>query len=239
MRLATMQQLPRKGKKKRGSRGSGKGSADYPVSQGLGRAIPRWNIGEDTLLGLAAAQRRTLAFTKVASASTNGTGGYGEFTYQLNSAYLVDGASSATGYAKYMGFYSKCFVVGARVMARGVVINNATTHGAAVGLVVSTNNTSFAGLVPAIENGMCDWVTVFNIPDRFELNQAVDVKKFLHKPNVLDDPQLFSTSVALPGQAINLHLFIQATGTTAAAINSDIVLEFLFDCVFTDPIPFS
>lgn len=68
------------------------------------------------------------------------------------------------------------------------MVNNASTSGLVTGLVISTNNTSFANLYAAIENGMCKWDTMFNIPDRFTYVESVDVKKFLNKPNVLDDP---------------------------------------------------
>jgi hypothetical protein len=35
------------------------------------------------------------------------------------------------------------------------------------------------------------------------------------------------------------HLGVQALGTTAAAIDTEYVAEILYDCVFTDPIPFT
>jgi len=236
-----MQEFPAKrGKKMRGSRGrGGRASQDFPDTQGRSSLVPRFNLGKDTLLGLAASQRRTLAFTRVLNLSTGATGGYQEAAFTINSGYHIDGSLDATGYDKYMAFYSKCFVVASRVLVRGVVIDNATTEGVVVGCTVSTNNTSFAALSPAIENGMADWEVVFNVPDRFVLNQSVDVKKFLHKPNVLDDPQLFCTASALPGQVVDAHFWAQATGTTGATIKLQTVIEVLIDCVFTDPIPFT
>ncbi len=225
-----------KTKTKRGGR-SKPSSSDMPVSAGRGRAVPRANLGSDTLLGLAQSQRRTLPF--VAAVSLVQTGGaYTESPILLNSAYHTYSSTDATGYQKYMAFYSKCFVVGATIVAKGVVIDNASTSGVVVGLTVSTNSTSFASYAAAIENGMCTWDVVFNIPDRIHLTQSVDVKRFLNKPNVLDDPQLFSTATGFPTQAIDAHLFSQCIdGTTSVAVK--FVVEVLFDCIFTDPIPFT
>ncbi len=224
-------------KSKRGRRSNLPSSSDMAVSAGRGRSVPRASLGSDTLLGLAQSQRRTLALSyNVIPAMTSG--GYGEQTILLNSAYQPFAATSAIGYAKYMAFYSKCFVVGATLQLKGVVVDNASTSGVATGVTISTNATSFATASAAIENGMCSWDVVFNIPDRIHFTQSVDVKKFLNKPNVLDDPQLYSTATAPPGQLIDAHVWAAClTGTTNVTVQY--LFEVLYDCIFTDPIPFT
>jgi len=230
-------------KSKRKARGkktgkSGKtGSSDLATSAGRGRGVPRMSMGQDTLLGLAQSQRRTLPFV-VDTQISGAAGAYATSLFVLNGPFIPNGGASAVGFAKYMAFYSKCYVIGAAIRVHGVVIDNAATSGLACGLTVTTNNTSLASLNGAIANGMCDWTVVFNIPDRVTFNESVDVSKFLNKPRVLDDPQLFCTSAANPTQVVIGHLWTQATsGATAIAFTA--VVEILFDCVFTDPIPFT
>jgi len=226
----------KKGKKgKGGSRG--KASQDFASTPGRGPNVPRMNLGRDTLLGLAQSQRRTLSF--VGSAAISGAAGvYAENTVNMNNAFSVFGGASAIGYAKYMAFYSKCFVLGSTIHAKGVVIDNAATAGLVAGVTLSTNSTSLASFPAAIENGMCDWTVAFNLPDRFDFKQSVEVSKFLNKPRILDDPQLFSTSSASPTQLVVAHIWTQPTGG-ATAINFSVVFQVDLDCVFTDPIPFT
>ncbi len=157
----------------------------------------------------------------------------------LNGAYQPISGQSPAGYAKYMAFYTKAYVVGATMVVKGVVINNSTNAGCNVGVTVSTNNTSFASSIAAIENGMCQWDVIFNLPDRFSFRESVDVKKFLNKPNVLDDPQLYSAAAANPAQVIDAHVWSEAQATTGAAITVRTTVELLLDVIFTDPLPFT
>ncbi len=229
-------------KAKKASKRSKKGGAKAPYSEravlaGRGRNIPRANLGTETLLAVPQSQRVTLAGTYYGTLSTGATGGYAEATFPLNNPY--NGGSSFTGFAKYMQFYSKCFALGSRIMVRGVVANNATTAGLIVGVSVSTNGTSLGSAGAAIDAGLVAWEVAFNIPDRVHLQEGVDTARFLNKPRVLDDPQLFCTATAGPGQLLIAHLWVQATSATAAAINFPYVVEILTDAVFTDPIPFT
>jgi len=155
----------------------------------------------------------------------------------MNSAY--QGGAPAGGFSKYMAFYSKCFVVGATSIGRGVVVNNAEASGLVMGACVTTNSNSLTTAAAAISNGMCSWHNVFNIPDRVQTTNSVDVSRFLNKPRVLDDPQLFCTTSADPTQVVVLHLFVQSNVATAGAILTTWTLETYFDCIFTDPIPFT
>jgi len=222
--------------KKTGKQGKS-GSSDLALVAGRGRAIPRMSMGQDTLLGLAQSQRRTLAYA-ASSAVSGAAGAYAESTYTLNNPFSPTGGTPAVGFAKYMAFYSKCYVIGAAIRAHGVVIDNATTAGLACGLTISTSTTSLASSNAAITNGMANWTVVFNVPDRVTFDEAVDVSKFLNKPRVLDDPQLYCTASAGPAQVIVAHLWTQAlSGATVIAFQA--AWEILFDCVFTDPIPFT
>lgn len=211
-------------------------SSDLAISAGRGKNIPRRGLGHDTLLGLAQSQRRTLAYVAGFTLTSGTAGAYAEQTFLLNSTFNVNGGTPAIGFAKYMAFYSKAFVLGARVKIVGALqpLNAAVM---VVGCSVSTNATSFLGFAAAIENGMCDYQVANTNPDRVVLNNAVDVAKFLNKPRVLDDPQLYCTALANPAQLIVLHVFLQDLLTVTTSF--DYVVEIEFDVVFTDPIPFT
>jgi len=142
-------------------------------------------MGADTLLGIARSTRRILTRVGGVNLDTGATGGYAETTFTLNDPY--NGGTSAVGYAKYMAFYSKCYVVGASIVVKGI-LEAAVGFGNINGLTTTTNATSLGTAASAIANGMCDWRVVYTNPDRIQLVQAVDVKKFLNKPIVLDDP---------------------------------------------------
>jgi hypothetical protein len=213
-------------------------SSDLAISAGRGANIPRAGLGRDTLLGLAQSQRRTLAYTINTAVPAGAAGAYAEATtITLNNLFSPNGAGSAVGFAKYMAFYSKAWVIGARALLRGVVASSSTAT--AVALVITTNNTSLGSMVAAIDNGMCDWMVSLTNPDRVTLNQSVDIARFLNKPKVLDDPQLFCTSAAGPSQLVVAHVGIQDVGAFATATTLDYVIELTFDVVFTDPIPFT
>ncbi len=198
-----------------------------------GRSVPNPNAGAVALLGVARSQRRTLSFAKTASVSVT-TLNYSEATFYLNSGYQTDGVTNAVGFSKYMAFFSKCFVVGGAARL-SVTVNNAQP--CLCGLVVTTNTTSLGSGSAAIENGMCQWDRINSHPDTKTFTQRVNTSKFLTKPKVLDDPQLFCTSGALPGQVIVGHVFISNDGASTASLNY--TLEVLLECVFTDPIPFT
>lgn len=226
-----------KGKSGRKLRGSNQAtSADLAGPQGRGPAIPPLSMGNDTLLGVARSIRRILPRVATVVQATGGTGGYAESTVVLNDAY--NGGTSAIGYTKYMAFYSKCFVVGASLVHKAVVTSPAA-KGCILGITTTTNSTTLGSYSAAIGNGMCEYRVAFANPDRVQLTAAVDVKRFLNKPFVLDDPQLFSTSSASPSQLAVAHFWIQSTSTTAATQTAEGAYELLLDCVFTDPIPFT
>jgi len=226
----------RKGKGKRG--GGLPASSDLSVAAGRGRNIPRANLGRDTLLGLAQSQRRTLCLVSAASFATGAGTTYQEAQFILNGVFNVVSGQQPVGFAKYMAFYSKAFVLGAHAHVRGAGRAITTQAVYSIGCNVSTNSTPFASTQAAIENGMVDYRVCLTNPDRFDLSNAVDVAKFLNKPRILDDPQLFSTSAANPTQLVVLHVFGQNIGTPSS-VDVEYLVEMEFDVVFTDPIPFT
>jgi len=183
--------------------------------------------------------RRTLDFSKTYSLhSTSGT--YTELFLYLNNAYAVDGSSSAIGYAKYMGFYNKCYVIGARVVVKGAVQLDGTGEppGNFCGLAVTTDVTSFASQAALIEGGFCRWTVTGASPCTYTITESVDVGRFLHKVKLLDDPSLYSTASASPAQVIVAHVGSATLSTSYSSYNL-LVAEVELECVFTDPIIFS
>jgi hypothetical protein len=182
---------------------------------------------------------------------TQSGGAYPSLTYKeflvviLNSPYDPDnaiGGTSAQGYAKYMAFYSKCFVLGARLKVKGIrasvgnagIPSGTTTCGA----TITTNTTSLGSVDSAIQDGLCDYEMVGVNPDRTYQELSVDIAKFVDKPDLLDDSQFFCTSSANPSQLIVAHIWgINFSASTTEVWNISVEVE--FDCVFTDPIPFT
>jgi len=234
--------MPRKSKKQPGGQRKGRGqasaaSSELAISAGRGSHVPRLNLGRDTLLGIAQSQRRTLSF----SAQQTLTSTAAAFTvqdYVLNNLFtpFTGSSASAAGFLKYMAFYSKAWVLGARIRVRGVV--SATSLAPAiVGIVIVTNGTSVLSSENAIQNGMCDWMVSGVNPDRVTLSQAVDVGRFMNKPNILDDPQFYNVVNAGPSQLVVAQIFNQAVTSTQTAFTY--VTEVEYDVVFTDPIIFT
>jgi len=164
---------------------------------------------------------------------------YGEYTQIMNSAY--NGGGVAAGYAKLMAFYSKCFVLGARIrvdFALSDTSSGATnTEPTVFGVTITTNSTTLGTITKAIEAGLCDWRELIQNPDSASLTLGVDIAKFLDKPQVLDDSQLFSTSGADPSQVVVAHIWAQNVSSISSVLFTTYLLE--YDCVFTDPIPFT
>ncbi len=206
---------------------------------GKGPGVPRPAVGVDRPFGVSQYLRRTLDFAKIYQLHS-ATGGYTELYVVLNDAYHVDSSNSAIGYAKYMQFYSKCFVIGARVrVSYGVIADGAGDPPiTASGLAVTTDSSSFATLEALIEGGFCRWKVTSSSPSSATLTESVDTGRFLHKPKVLDDPQLFSTASSSPGQFIVAHFGTRTLGTSYSAYVQAMV-EVEMECVFTDPIVFS
>jgi hypothetical protein len=161
-----------------------------------------------------------------------------EGLFTLNGAYQPVGGSSPAGYAKYMAFYSKAFVLGARIRLRGTGRALTTPGCYGVGVCVTTNATGLGSITAAIDNGMVDYRIMLSNPDHFDISQSVEVSKFLNKPRVLDDPQLFSTNASNPVQVVVAHFFAQNIGTPSS-IEVEAIAEIEMDVVFTDPIPFT
>jgi hypothetical protein len=235
LRLAKTQlQLVKMGKKS--TRKGGKSDAMSSKNPTRGRGVPS-SLGADHLLGVSQSLVRELVIAGSGTLNPVAAGGYTEFLTYLNSAYSAAGGSNMDGFGKYMAFYSKCFTVGAKLRVTFTVLDN-NTYPVVVGVVTTTNSTSLGSAVAAIQNGICQWDQLFLNPNTRTFTTSLDVANFLHKPRVLDDPQLFATASAQPTQQILAHVFAQnnaPTGTQALTYTFELVEK----CIFTDPIPFS
>jgi hypothetical protein len=198
-----------------------------------GRGVPRLTMGADHLLGVAQSLTRELAYVYSGTLSPVAAGGYTENLVRLNDAYTAQ----PDGFGKYVAFYSKCFVVGTRLRVCLTVLDN-NTYPVVVGVTTSTNTSSLSSSPLAITNGMSQWNQLFLNPNSVNFRSSMDVANFLHKPRVLDDPQLFCTASAAPTQGVFAHIWAQnnaPTGTQALVFTYELIQK----CIFTDPIPFS
>lgn len=218
------------GKKKAGNipppRGGGVTQSSY---------VPRSDYVSRNVAGVQQSTRQTLVLTVNSSLTATVSTYTEQAVFLMNTGfrpYLGLGAA-ATGFDKWMTFYSKCFVMGARVKIQAVC----ATQPCILGLCVTTNASALANLTQAMDAGLCQHVVCFTNPDHHSFNESIDVGKFLHKSKVLDDAQLFCTATADPSQVICAHFF--AYGLGASNTTGYWTGQITVDCVFTDPIPFT
>lgn len=213
-----------KGKKPRAeSRATGGGIIIPPVTAFLHRVA-----------GVPTTQRRTLCFTEIFGTAgttfqSGAAGAYAELVFPLNSAY--NGGNFAALYNTYLGWYNKCFVVGARAKLTG---DYAAGSPMAIGMTVTAYSASLTSAVNAVSRGHTELVVASSYPDRVSLTQTVDVAQFFTKKDVLDDPNFSSTSSADPAEIAYLHLWMQSCNSTQAGCQG--ILELYYDCIFTDPV---
>jgi len=187
----------------------------------------------------------TLAWSKFVSDSVAAGVASERATVILNSPFDPDaalGGISAQGFAKLMAFYSKCFTLRARISVQVVGVGVSQTGIPESPIVyllgVTTNSTSLGSLEQGIQEGLSDYQLVNCNPDRATLFQNVDIGAFLGKPDVLDDPQLFCTNAANPGQVVVGHFFV-ANGSSINAAPFVYLMTVEYDVCFTDPVPFT
>lgn len=239
--------MPSKSKKKMAGRGPRRGGGGANQEQNRGPVFVGGsgltNFLARNLMGTNQSRRGTLAWGNSGSFSLT-LGDYNESVATLNNPYDPDptlGGESATGFAKWMAFFSKCFVTRARwradyavlLQTSGLAPNVAPTY---VGATVTTNSSSLAGFTAAVTNGLSQFRLLAQNPDTCKFEGIVDIGRFLNKPQVLDDPDLFCTASASPAQIICLHSWAENTSANSTVLYS-IIVE--FDCVFTDPVVFT
>jgi hypothetical protein len=186
--------------------------------------------------------RKTLTFTYQTSYGLAAATYAEPIVINLNSPYDPDiaaGGASAQGYAKLIAFYSKCYVVGTRMKVKAVNYDTTLPRPPIIaGITVSTNSGTLGSYTAATQVGLVDYDVVGTNPDHFKREVSLDVAKFLDKPNILDDPELYGTSGSGPLSAIYGHFWLQnMSGVTTSYIGY--IVEVTYDCVFTDPIPFT
>jgi hypothetical protein len=197
------------------------------------------------MAGVPQTRRQTLAW----SYSNTATFGAATFTnliqVVLNSPYdpdLAVGGNSAQGFAKMMAFYSKCYCTASRIKLSGVNLSGTGVAAGdsvlAAGLTITTTSNSLATVEFAINVGLSEYKLIGSSPDHYMFSQGLDVGKFLNKPRVLDDPTLFCTSSANPGEIIVGHCWVKNLAS-AGTFYTSFIVEVEFDCIFTDPLPFA
>jgi len=229
--------LPKNNQKNRSARRGNKKRASGPTQSNV---VPRADFSRLHISTVPQTQRQTLIWTYATELTYTTT--YAENAFLMNSPYDPDtafGGTQPTGFAKMMAFYSKCFCIANRIRVTAVNTTNGTIVAPiAFGVTVSTNSTSLGSVAGAISNGLTTYDLIGTFPDHRKFEQTIDVGKFLNKPKVLDDPQLFCTASANPSQIIVAHVWGQSMTPTTTSILA-LILESEYECIFTDPIPFS
>lgn len=188
-------------------------------------------------MGIPQTQQRVLAWNSGPVTSSTVSTAFAELTQiVLNDPYAPDNSwlgLSATGYSKYMSFYSKAYVLGARLALQGT----AGAGALALGVTFSTDSAPFTTMEQAISSGLEEYVVIHNYPDRFSFDLSIDVAKFLNKAKIRDDPELYATASASPVQKIYAHFWSYTYDSGSLTVSSGATLT--QTVLFTDPITFS
>lgn len=210
------------------------------------RNVPRTLALATKLAGVPQELKTTLAWCGIETPQSLAAGAFTDaFIIRLNSPFDPNdafGGASATGYAKLMAFYNKCFTLGVRLNARFLNVSAATGGGAIAtivcGVTINTNNTALTTVPLAVGDGLVSYDLIGQSPDNFHTERTLDIGKFLDVPDVLSNTSLYSTSAANPTNIVYAHCWVQnMVATTTAYYN--LVVDAEFECVLTDPIPFS
>jgi hypothetical protein len=209
-----------------------------------GRAVPVPNFISTHLGGVPQHTRNTLIFCQAFAQVVNATTQAQLSAFNLNGPFLPYAAAGGqpVGFAKMMAFYSKCFVTGARIKAHIVSEPNTSVTGTAMpaviyGLTITTNTTAMTSYFQAIGSGLTTFKVLGQSPDACTLQTSVDIGRYLNKPDVLDDSQLFTSVSSNPSQIVCGHLWWYNNSATAGGNIVYVTIE--YDCIFTDPIMFT
>lgn len=205
--------------------------------------VPSRNYLATRTAGVTQSLRRTLVWCYITSVAV-GIGYNEQIVLVLNNPYDPDyavGGASAVGFSKYMAFYSKCFTLGARVKVRAAYDYTGDVQvqyePIITGVTITTTGSSIGSTLAAITDGLVNYELTSSSPSRVMLTESVDVGKYLHKPYVLDDPDLFCTDSGGPSQIVCAHVWTDNRGS--GHTHGTYVFEVEMDCVFTDPIQFT
>jgi len=225
---------------------SGRSVGNENTRVSFSRQIPPPLGLADSLSAVPQEFKTTLTWAGIETPQSVAAGAFADaFIIRLNSPYDPNdafGGASATGYAKLIAMYGKCFVRGIRMNARFLSVS-ATTGGAAIasvvfGVTINTNNTALTTVPAAVGNGLTTYDLIGQSPDNAHFQRTLDIGRFLDVPDILSNTSLFSTSAANPSNIVYAHCWVQnMVGSTSAYYN--IVVDVEFECTFTDPIPFT
>lgn len=233
--------MGRKKQRRRGVRQPGQPGAAGGVTSGQ---VPSARMGADHLFGVAQSTRRDLIYVTSINMALSGTPPvYTQSNFRLNTPYQPQvGGGNATGFNKMMAFYSKCYTLGARIrVTYGVGLSDSELSGdfnVFVGLSINTENPTIT-----LANAIARELTVFSNHTRGmasgRLQNSVDVARFLDKKWVVDDPALYCEETIAPVELIYGQVWAGHEYYVAGPTSIDAVVEIAFNCVFTDPKPFS
>lgn len=221
-----------------------RGGTSTTVDVSSGPGVPRNNFLKTTFAGIETSARRTLSYFTYLSFTQSPSAFAEPFVAVLNGPYDPNtalGGLSATGYAKMMQFYSKSYVLGARIKVRYANLSTAggsqTCLPIVFGVTITTSTAALSTAEAAVTAGLADYRLVCTTPDACLIDLGVNTSKFMDVPDVLDRPDLYGTNAAVPSQVIIAHVWYQSL--LANASSGAITVEIEFDTVFTDPVPFT
>jgi len=207
--------------------------------------VPRPNFGAHHFLGVTTQLRRTIVWAGTSYIATSSENFVDFQQIRVNDAYSPDTSifsSSATGYAKYMEFYTKCCVRGLRLNVSFAIEEGevgtpalAKTAPTLVGVVFTNTATPLGSFSDAVDNGLQRWRMLSSSASNCSFSLGLDVGKFLGVADLLDSSSAFSTASASVSNISSIwaHLWYRNQGTVGGRLAFGVELE--MDCTFTDP----
>lgn len=138
------------------------------------------------------------------------------------------------GFDQLMLFYNHYTVTHAKITV--TFANQDTTNGQTVAIFIADTDTTYSDIRQPIENGNCTFSELNlknNSPDQKTLTANVDIRKFMARKSVMDDPTLYGTSSGNPTDQVYFILTAAPQAVTDSSnIGCQTTIE--YNVVFTE-----
>jgi len=209
--------------------------------------VPRVGLSSDHLLGTPQTIRREMGLAITAGLPNVAAGARSEYAVFANAAYQPFSTQTPAGYGKLMAFYSRAFVVGARIKlhCQNLIYPGTATaptqiqNSALRTVAITTSSTALSTGTIAIDQGLSKWKLMGVSPDTWQTTIGVDVSRYLNKPRVLDDNSLSSLVTTNPTNGIFFHVGVDNLNSSAQTVSVVDTFELVQDVIFCDPITFT
>jgi hypothetical protein len=156
----------------------------------------------------------------------------------MNTAFGALAGSNCAGFNKLMAVYTKCYVTNASLVMRITNIPTGTLDQITpmlCGITLATTNATLTTPLNAMDAGLVSYKQIGNNPDTAVITMTVNTSKFMSVDDIMEGPQFYCTSSAVPAQLIYANCWIQNMANAGGQVTY--MFDFTATCVFADPLP--